>query len=230
MDCIVQSIHTPHPPDRTQTAIRRDERHRIARELHDSVSQLLVTLQLNLACLKVSSENAETHQLFCALDQTLHELHCAVRAVSTSLETPSLQESLPLALTAMARQFGLLADLKVTLDMQENYVSHASGVEMSLYRIAQEALANVARHAHATEVRVQLGCDKDGTLTLEIDDDGVGFESRRESDPSQIGTGIENIRERVRDMGGHLILRRLLHGSQVAVTIHASTLPVPALA
>lgn len=178
-------------------------------------------LQLNLTCLKLSSVTPETRQLFCDLDQTIQDLHREVRAVSTSEETPSLEEVLPLALAAMATRFALLSNIRVTLDVQGAYVSQPAEVEMSLYRIAQEALANVARHAHATEVKVRLGCGKDGTLKLAIEDDGVGFGSWKEFDPSEIGTGMGNIRHRVCDMGGQLTLRRLRHGSRVAVTIHA---------
>src|SRR5688500_17346502 len=118
--------------------IRRDERRRIGRELHDSTSQLLVVLQLNLACLKESSEDADTHELFSVLDETLQKLHAEVRAVSSSSEMPSLQESLPAALRAMTTRFALLTHIKVTLDVQGHYVSQADDVEMSLYRIAQE--------------------------------------------------------------------------------------------
>jgi len=226
MNVVTRSSPAPPTSERTQigaaASIRRDERQRIGRELHDSTSQLLVALQLNLACLKASSEQAANRELFCALDQTLQELHSAVRAVSSSDETLSLQEILPLALSAMATHFRILANIKVTLDIQGNYVPQAAEVEMSLYRIAQEALANVARHSHATEVRLQLDCTKSGTLKLTIEDNGVGFGSGGQADLHETGTGIGNIRQRVHDMGGYLLLKRLRRGSRVAVTIRAS--------
>src|SRR4051794_7794700 len=157
---------------RHDAAVRCQERGRIARELHDSTSQLLVALQLNLACLKASSENADTHQLFCSLDDTMRELHSAVRAVSSSDATPSLMEDLPAALRAMTTRFALLAKMQVTQDVRGNYVSRRKDVEMSLYRIAQEALANTARHAHAKKVKLQLDCRRNGALKLTIEDDG----------------------------------------------------------
>ena len=207
---------------RHDDAVRNGERQRIRRELHDSTSQLLVALQLNLGCLKAASQTAETRQLFCALDQTLQELHSAVRAVSSCDEALSLQEPLPLALEAMTTHFAILTNITATLKVKGSCVSRTADVEMSLYRIAQEALANVARHAHATEVRLQLDYTKTGTLKLTIDDDGVGFRTCTEVDLPENGTGMGNIRQRVHEMDGHLQLSRLRHGSRLAVTIGAS--------
>jgi two-component system, NarL family, sensor kinase len=229
MNSVAHSTLTVHPASRRteihhDAAVRCAERQRIGRELHDSTSQLIVALQLNLECLKVSSDNADTHQLFCVFDETLHELHSAVRAVSSSPETLSLERSLPAALKVMATRFALLATMKVTLDVQGQYVSQPSEVEMSLYRIAEEALANVARHAHARAARLQLDCSKSGSLKLTIEDDGVGFDRCLDVRRHEGGTGIANIRQRVRDMGGHLTLKKLHEGSSVAVTIQSPIL------
>ena len=229
MKVVAPSSLTPHPSQRAQArhdaVVRCEERRRLGRELHDSTSQLLVVLQLNLACLKVSSENASTEKLFRALDQTLQVLHSEVRAVASSDGTPSLQGGLPAALSSMATRFALLANIEVIQHVQGVYVSQPNGVEMSLYRIAQEALANVARHAHARKVKLQLDCRNKGTLKLTIEDDGVGFGREHHL---TAGNGVCNIRQRVHDMGGHLTLRQLRRGSQLAVTIPQSLLPAAA--
>ena len=218
---------TLRPSQRAQirhdAVVRSEERGRIGRELHNSTSQLLVALQLNLACLKARSKNADTQQLFCALDDTLQELHSAVRAVSLSDATPSLRDGLPAALRGMATRFALVAKIEVTQDVLGTYMSQPKDVEMSLYRIAQEALANVARHAHARKVKLQLDCRKCGTLKLTIEDDGVGGICQKAGLP-EVGTGLGNIRKRVRDMGGHLSLKQLPAGSRVALSIHS---PLP---
>jgi two-component system NarL family sensor kinase len=183
---------------------------------------LLVALQLQLACLKVSSENAANKQLFCELDRTLKDLHSQVRAVASSIETPSsFQNGLPAALVEMAARFAIVANLKITQEMARNYVPQRHEVEMSLFRIAQEALANVARHADASEVTLQLDCDGRGALRLTIEDDGIGF-GTRDADVPDLGRGLHNIRQRVSEMGGHLKLRRLGHRSQVIVTLSAA--------
>src|SRR6476620_1360341 len=116
---------------RHDAAVRCQERGRIARELHDSTSQLLIALQLNLACLKASSENADTHQLFCSIDDIMRELHSAVRAVSSSDATPSLTDDLLAALRLMATRFALFTKIEVTLDVRGNYVSWPKDMEMS---------------------------------------------------------------------------------------------------
>ena len=222
---VLAPIHNRFPSRQTEirhdAAVRRDERDRIGRELHDSTSQLLVALQLNLACLKQSPKPAEARRLFLALDQILHELHCEVRSISSLGESFSLREDLPAALRTMATHFELLTHIKLTLDMPSNYVKRSDGAEKSLYRIAQEALANVARHAEATEVTLRLDSRKSGILELSIEDNGVGFGHSGEVEPSEAGTGMENIRRRVRDMGGRLALSRLRRGSRLAVTMSA---------
>ena len=119
----------------------------------------------------------------------------------------------------MATRFALVAKIEVTQDVRGNYISQPKDVEMWPYRIAQEALANVARHAHARKVKLQLDCRKYGTLKLTIDDDGVGGICQKTGLP-EVGTGLGNIRKRVRDMGGHLSLRQLRAGSRAALSIH----------
>ena len=215
---------------RHDAAVRRDERGRIGRELHDSTSQLLVALQLNLACLRQSSKPADSRRLFLTLDQILQELHCEVRSISSLGESSLLEEDLPAALRTMATHFELLTKIKVTLGLPSGYVCRGDGAEMSLFRIAQEAFANVARHAEATEVMLRLNSHKNGALTLSIEDNGVGFGKSGEVELPQAGTGMENIRRRVRDMGGRLALTHLRRGSRLAVTIPAPPSPAGAAA
>jgi len=214
-----------HSDIRHDAAIRREERGRIGRDLHDSTSQLLVALQLNLECLKQSSKPANSRRLFLALEQILQELHSEVRGISSFDDPSSLEEDLPAALRTMAAHFELLTQIKLRVDFPGHYVCPADGVEISLYRIAQEALANVARQAEATEVMLQLEFCKNGVLELSIEDNGVGFGNSREVELSEAGTGMENIRRRVRDMGGRLALSQLRHGSRLAVTIPAPLQP-----
>ena len=214
-----------HSDIRHDAEIRREERGRIGRDLHDSTSQLLVALQPNLECLKQSTKPANSRRLFLALEQILQELHREVRGISTLDELSSLEEDLPAALRTMAVHFELLTHIKLTLDLPGHYVRPAEGVEISLYRIAQEALANVARHAEATEVTLQLQSRKNGVLELSIEDNGVGFGNSGIVELSEAGTGMENIRRRVRDMGGRLALSQLRRGSRLAVMIPAPLQP-----
>jgi len=93
-------------------------------------------------------------------------------------------------------------------------------METALYRITQEALTNVARHARAKRVRVALAAMGD-ELRLEIEDDGVGFAPRPEHEP-QSGTGLIGIRERVRALGGQLTITSR-KGVRVAVQVPLTT-------
>ena len=181
-------------------------------------------LKLNLASLKRCSKQPEAQRLFRVLEETIQELHREVRAVSNSTEAPPLRDDLPAVLGVMAKRFSEIANVNVSMGMRGDYVAQSDEVEASLYRIAQEALANVGRHAGATKVNLQLDYRK-GTLTLTIEDDGVGFTRSRGVNPREIGNGVDNIRRRVREMGGRLAIRQLSPGSRIAVTIGQSALP-----
>jgi Signal transduction histidine kinase len=206
--------------------IRREERRRIGRELHDSTSQLLVAIQLNLASLRQNSENNETRLLFSVLDSTLQELHSEVRAIASTRDAPAPHiEDLPGSLQTMAAKFGQRTNIDIKVDVQGRYVPGSPEVATCLYRIAQEALANVARHAAARGVRLCLRCRKT-LLKLTIEDDGVGFASDANAAARHDeGNGLANIRQRVAELKGRLSLERLPQGSRLSVTL--GRLPAP---
>lgn len=176
-----------------------DERRHIARELHDEAGQALVGVKLGL---QVMSRLVPTE--LPALRDQLDQLRDQVNAATTQLKDlaqrlrpPTLDQlGLAVALRQIANEYALRAGFEVELALTELPQRLSAMHETALFRLAQEALTNVAAHAQATEVRLSL-CDHEDRVELEVEDNGRGFEPARES-----GLGLLGMRERVNILGG----------------------------
>jgi len=188
---------------RRQLEVQEEERRLLARELHDEIGQLLTGLKLTLDM--VASEASDTGQSLLRESQDLvGELIGQVRELSLNLR-PALLDDLGL-LPALLWQFErYTAHMRVRVDFE-----HASlegrpcrpEVETAAYRIVQEALTNVARHAEASEVQVRLWVEG-GKLLLRIEDQGRGFEPTITLDPEE-SSGLAGMYERAMLLGGRL--------------------------
>lgn len=186
---------------------QEDERRRIARELHDSTSQLLVALQLNLMSLEGVGDGPKSEELIADCKKVLQDVHCEIRSFSYIAHPPSLLDNgLGKALEAMCKGFASRTGLDIDLQVSDLGQASAS-VEAALYRLAQEALANIHRHAAAERASVRLvGTQR--CLHLMIADDGVGFDQAEISKRHSIGVGMLGMAERVRNLGGRFSIHR----------------------
>jgi signal transduction histidine kinase len=186
-------------------AAQEDERRRIARDLHDEVGQLLTTLLVGLQ----SVEGAESLQLAKhharSLQSVTASAHDEVRRLSHGLRPAVLDQlGLRIALERLAedvqRHHGLQVRLSLNLDGRR--LSRA--VESTVYRSAQEALSNTARHANATRASLRLA-RRGRMLHLAIEDDGRGHATARGglSDAGGPSLGVNGIVERAELLGGH---------------------------
>jgi signal transduction histidine kinase len=183
-----------------------EERSRLAREIHDTLAQGLVSVLTQVEAADralASDQHASAHHLDLAREAARAALEDARRSVQ-ALRPPSLQEtpSLPAAIERVARrwsgQCGVPAEVSVTGAVRPL----APEVEVTLLRAAQEGLANVARHAGATRATVTLSYDGD-EVAVDVDDDGVGFDpAARRARPDGGGFGIEALRQRAGALGG----------------------------
>ena len=209
--------------------VQEEERRRIARELHDETAQSLASLLLGLSAL----QEARTTKAARAQARDLHQVAtralAEVRRLAWGLR-PSVLDDLGLA-TAIARyteEFSRTRGIAVALEtagLERGRLSAA--VETTLYRIAQEALSNVARHADARRVRVQLQ-RHDATVTLVVEDDGHGFDPARPAAPPTAarGLGIHSMRERAAVHKGVLTIDSApARGTRVAVEIPLAAEP-----
>lgn len=176
---------------------QEDERRRIARELHDQLGQQMTALRLTLETLKsLSSEHVEVRAQVEALQQLAQQLDRDIAFRVWELR-PSVLERLGLAaaLTEYAGnwsgRFGICAELHITPSLDTRL---ASDIETTIYRLAQEALNNVVRHARATRVDIVLEYT-DAHVSLIVEDNGIGFSpTAGRTDPE--GFGLIGMRER----------------------------------
>ena len=196
---------------------QEEERRRLARELHDSVSQMLVALDLNLLHLR-GRVGGEAKALISECKQEVKEIQREVRSFSYIAHPPPLSNhDLGLSLERLTTGFAARTGLEI--DLQLSDVGEASSsIELALYRLAQEALSNIHRHASAAKATVRLvGTDR--FLHLLIADDGVGFDPEYKSNRKPMGVGVVGMNERVRELGGRFLLRRATKGTILRVTV-----------
>jgi signal transduction histidine kinase len=207
---------------RTAIAAAEAERGRWARELHDETLQALGSL---LVLLGGAAAAGDDTQLRAAVGEAVERVADEVanlRSIIAELRPAALDElGLGPALRALARRAAGGAGLEAAVDVGaigENGNRLAGELETAVYRVAQEALANVTKHATATRVEMRLEVDGDA-LALTVADDGIGFD---QESSSPRGFGLAGMRERVALAGGTLAV----DGGSGGGTVLRATFPV----
>jgi signal transduction histidine kinase len=188
---------------------REEERRRLRRDLHDGVGPQLAALMLELETASdLVSDNDEASALMAKLSKRAREIVSDVRRSVHALRPPALDElGLVEALREGALQYGP-ADLRVSVENPEELSHLPAAVEVACYRIAQEALANVVRHARASHCSIRIRLDEDaGALSVEVEDDGRGIR-----DDDSAGVGMISMRERTEELGGWCTVESLAKG------------------
>jgi len=177
------------------------ERIRISGELHDGVLQRITSLTLRLGIVKYQvPADSEAKTSIMGLQQELIGIGTDVRHVSHELHPALLHESgLPAALSSYCEEFSKVRGLPVSCKTDESVKELSPGAALCLYRIAQEALGNAAKHSKAKRVEVQL-TRSDGRVCLLVSDDGVGCAPGQTGNSR--GLGLINMRERVLQLNG----------------------------
>jgi two-component system, NarL family, sensor histidine kinase UhpB len=200
---------------RRTLTVQEAERRRIARELHDEVGQTLTGVMLQVEGLAASIPQELRRQLE-ELRETARHGTEEVRRIARRLRPEALEElGLQSALGALATAFGAQLRIEVTRRL-ETGVPLSEEQELVVYRVAQEALTNVARHAEATRVELRLEHRDDRTV-LTVRDDGRGLP------PGALSSshGIRGMRERAMLIGAELNIRGAPTGTQVELSISA---------
>jgi signal transduction histidine kinase/DNA-binding response OmpR family regulator len=184
------------------------ERRTIARELHDQVGQNLTGLSLNLNILRSQLGATTTAPISRRLDDSLTlvgEIMQRIRGVMAELRPPALDEyGLLAALRWHGEQVAARTGLAVHVEGADQTPRLAPSVENALFRIAQEALTNIVKHAHAKQALLTLEGDPD-LVRLTINDDGTGFDpAALHRGDGQPGWGLTSIRERATAVEGRL--------------------------
>ncbi len=197
-----------------------EERHRLARDLHDSVKQHVFSMTMLLSAaraLKSRDPNAAWQKVDEAFD-SLQVIQEELKSLIYELRPLELKDqSLAQALRSFALRWGRQTGIAIETNIEE--VELPDHMKHALLRVAQEALTNVARHSRATRTLLSLQRTPDGIL-LAISDNGIGF------DPQQVsgGMGLHSMSERVRQIGGMFHLQSNSTGTTVEAYIPNATL------
>jgi signal transduction histidine kinase len=200
--------------------LRDAERRRIARELHDSLGQDFVGLRMNLDLARRSPHRAE---LWEQCDRVLDHCISEVRTLSYLLHPPMIEDvGFLSAAEWYIQDFNRRSGMRIVFEVAENVGSPPNSTQLVLFRILQEALINIHRHARATAGSVRVS-KHNGNLLLEISDNGVGVPAERlhrfNGNGSGMGVGLTGTWERVRDLGGQVELIARNPGTAVRISI-----------
>ena len=199
------------------------ERARWARELHDETLQELSALKITLSSAKRSADvTALNDGIETALGYSEHAIS-GLRDIISDLRPAALDAlGTRAALETLVDRVRTRSELEVELNADLAYESgreatrHVPSLELGIYRITQEAIANTVKHAGATRVVITL-VERDGTVSLSVEDDGRGFDPDSSSNP---GFGLIGIRERVELLGGTIsITSRSGSGTRVDTVV-----------
>ena len=214
-----------------QQAIRQEEltisreRTRLARELHDTLAHSLSGVAVQIEAVRALwDSNPERAEIILArIDETARTgLTEARRALQALRATPLQDLGLALALETAGEEAASRAGATLHTDLPTRLaVNLEPHVEQGLYRIAQEALENIVRHARASVITINVGCTHDGLVILEISDDGIGFDTTQLETKTETGHyGLQGMAERVGLSGGTFSVESGLDkGTQIKVSI-----------
>ncbi len=193
-----------------------EERRRVARDLHDTTAQDLVALQLTLANLKRGRGSVFRDKLADA-DEALGRLQREIKSISFLFHSPTPDQlSLSVDLERLARGFAQRSGLSVNLCLDDTDVIDRK-LCMMVHRLTQEALANIHRHAAASEVEIRLIITEQ-RLHVMIKDNGIGFRNGADAGESA-GVGLKSMAERVDELGGRLVITSGSGGTSIIASL-----------
>ena len=191
-------------------SVREEERARIAREIHDEMGHAFTDLKLDLAWLdrrldekKQSGQSGVRRRIATMMKRVESDLNTA-RRISTELRPAVLDTSgFVAAMEWGAKQFEERSGIECELDLPVEGMALDAGRSTAMFRIFQEILANIVRHAGATRVRTRLRAEA-GQVVMEVSDNGRGITHREMADASAVG--LLGMRERAREFGGEVVI------------------------
>ena len=199
---------------------QEEERSRLARELHDDFGQQIAALSIGMSNLmrQFPAEQGPAREQSELIRKRLVQVSESIRRLSHELHPAVLELSgLAAAIRGYCAEFESLTDIRVSCTTCGSFEGVPDAVALAVYRIVQEALQNVAKHAHVSQAEVELD-RADGLLQLTVSDRGAGLEQRPAGIPP--GLGLVSIKERTRLVNGTVeIQSRPNHGTTVRVRI-----------
>lgn len=194
-----QASERAHEREKSLQDIVTQERTRLARELHDSVSQQLFAASMMMTAINEANPKVydDVKDQLAMVEKMIHQSQLEMRALLLHLRPAALKDkSLQEGITELLDE--LLEKVPMKLDANMGNFTIERGIEDHLFRIAQESISNTLRHAQATMLQVTL-IEEDGIIIMRIIDNGVGFDIAAVRSSSY---GLDNMRERAIEIGG----------------------------
>jgi signal transduction histidine kinase len=204
--------------------MRDEERRQIARELHDSVGQLLAALSMNIAAVQRQSDKLDSAGARAVSENAamVDQISREIRTISHLLHPPLLDAAgLASALRWYVDGFSERSKIKVDLDMPQEFGRLSDEMEIAIFRMVQECLTNIHRHSGGSSATIRVH-EEDHHLRVEIQDQGKGIPPEKQaqiSSSTRTGVGFRGMRERLRQLGGILEIRSDSTGTAVTATL-----------
>jgi signal transduction histidine kinase len=201
-----------------------EERRRIARELHDSVGQLLAAISMNMAVVErdIDKLSPEAKRAFTENRSFVQQILRGIRTISHLLHPPLLDESgLPSALSWYVEEFSERSGIDVTLECLPSLGRFSSELETAIFRIVQECLGNIHRHAQSPTATISLE-KGDCCVRLVVSDQGRGISPDKQQhigSGTRTGVGVRGMQERVAQLAGELKIESNGNGTTVIATL-----------
>lgn len=210
--------------------LRDEEQRRLARELHDSVGQLVAAISMNIAVVALEADKLSPAAAKGVAENSrlIQEVSREIRTLSHLLHPPLLDEAgLASALRWYAEGFAERSKIKVDLDIPSNFGRLPHDKEIAIFRIIQECLTNIHRHSESPTASISIGHD-DGRLLVQVQDSGKGIPQEKQRDLiayGRIGVGFAGMRERLHQLGGTLEIQSDNKGTTVTAALPDAQIP-----
>lgn len=203
--------------------VQDDERRRLARELHDSIGQILAAIGMNLAVVQAQSNKLDARGSRAVSEnaQLVDQVSREIRTISHLLHPPLLEiAGLASALRWYVDGFSERSQIKVDLSIPSDFTRLPDDTELAVFRIVQECLTNIHRHSGSTTAAISIQ-QEGGYLKIQVKDDGRGIPASKQQEllASSRGVGVGGMQERLRQMGGTLAIQSGDLGTVVTATL-----------
>jgi signal transduction histidine kinase len=204
--------------------VQDEERRRIAREMHDSVGQLVAAISMNLGAVRKQSDKLDAKGAKAVAETIVlvEEIDRQIRTISHLLHPPLLDEAgLGSALRWYVDGFSERSKISVDLSIPSDFGRLPNDMEIAIFRIVQECLTNIHRHSGSATATISIGAE-DSRILVRVQDRGKGIPLERQlelNSTDRTGVGFRGMRERVRQLGGSLEIQSEGNGTVIIVTL-----------
>jgi PAS domain S-box-containing protein len=204
--------------------VQDDERRRLARELHDSVGQILAALSMNIGVVQMQAHklSPDAARAVAQNAQLVQQASTEIRTLSHLLHPPLLEiAGLTSTLRWYVDGFSERSKIKVDMEIPSDFRRLPSDTELAIFRIVQECLTNIHRHSGSSAAAIRIEQDQD-RLRIQVQDNGKGISLEKQTEliqSSRGGVGFRGMRERLRQLGGSLEIHSQGSGTVVTATL-----------